>query len=210
MGGFMSEQFVSRKFQGRRASAETQDRLPPGQHAVTDFPVLSAGLTPQVTQNDWRLTIEGLVQEPITWRWEEFLQLPPQEFVVDIHCVTSWSKFDTRWRGVSIDTLLEQVTLDPRARYVTAYSYGGYTTNLPVAELINGQAFVACEYDGKPLPREHGGLARLVVPHLYFWKSAKWLRGLRFMESDQRGFWESLGYHNHGDPWKDERYSSDY
>src|SRR2546425_4405051 len=132
MGGFMSEQFVSRKFQGRRASAETQHRLPPGQHAVTDFPVLSAGLTPQVTENDWRLTIEGLVQEPITWRWEEFLQLPQQEFVVDIHCVTAWSKFDTRWRGVSIDTLLEQVTLDLRARYVAAYSYGGYTTNLPI------------------------------------------------------------------------------
>jgi len=206
----MSEQFVSRGFQGRRASTETQRRLPPDQHVVTDFPVLSAGPTPQITHDNWRLTIEGLVQEPITWRWEEFQQLPSQEFVVDIHCVTAWSKFDTSWRGVSMDTLLEQVTLDPRARYVTAYSYGDYTTNLPIDELVNGQAFVAYEYDGQPLPREHGGLARLVVPHLYFWKSAKWLRGLRFMESDRRGFWESLGYHNHGDPWKEERYSGDY
>ena len=163
----------------------------------------------EVTFDNWQLTVEGLVREPITWRWQEFLQLPPQEFVADIHCVTSWSKFDTRWRGVSMDTLLEQVTLDPRARYVTAYSYGGYTTNLPIDNVINGQAFVAYEYDGKPLPPEHGGLARL-VPHLYFWKSAKWLRGFRFMESDQRGFWESLGYQNHGDPWKEERDSDDY
>jgi DMSO/TMAO reductase YedYZ molybdopterin-dependent catalytic subunit len=206
----MSGQFVSRGFQGGRPSAETRDRLPPGQHAVSHFPVLSAGPTPQVTHENWRLTIDGLVQEPITWRWEDFLKLPSQEFTVDIHCVTSWSKFDTRWRGVSMDTLFEQVALDPRARYATAHCHGGYTTNLPIDELINGQAFVAYEYDGKPLPAEHGGLARLVVPHLYFWKSAKWLRGLRFMESNQRGFWESLGYHDHGDPWKEERYSSDY
>ncbi len=206
----MSEQFVSRGFQGRRTATQNQHRLPPGQHVVTDFPVLSAGPTPQITHDNWRLTIEGLVQEPITWRWEEFQQLPSQEFVVDIHCVTAWSKFDTHWRGVSMDTLLERVTLDPRARYVTAYSYGDYTTNLPLDEIVNGQAFVAYEYDGQPLPREHGGLARLVVPHLYFWKSAKWLRGLRFMESDRRGFWESLGYHNHGDPWKEERYSGNY
>ena len=206
----MSQNFVSRGFQGRRSAGAAQNRLPPGQHLVSDYPVLSAGPTPFVSHDNWRLSMEGLVQEPITWRWEEFMQLPSQEFVVDIHCVTAWSKLDTHWRGVSLDTLLEHVTLDPRARYVTAYSYGDYTTNIPIDELINGQSFVAYEYEGKPLAPEHGGLARLVVPHLYFWKSAKWIRGFRFMETDQRGFWESLGYNNHGDPWKEERYSSDY
>jgi DMSO/TMAO reductase YedYZ molybdopterin-dependent catalytic subunit len=206
----MLKQFVSRGFLGRRASAQTQNRLPPGQHVVTDFPVLSAGPTPQIPLDQWRLTLEGLVQEPITWRWEEFLHLPAQDFVVDIHCVTAWSKFDTRWRGVSFDTLLEHITLDPRARYITAHCYGDYFTNLPIDELVNGQSFVAYEYDGQPLPREHGGPARLVVPHLYFWKSAKWLRGLRFMEQNFPGFWETLGYHGHGDPWKEERYSGNY
>jgi DMSO/TMAO reductase YedYZ molybdopterin-dependent catalytic subunit len=171
---------------------------------------LSAGPTPQIIADNWRLTIEGLVRKPTSWRWEEFRQLPAQEFIVNIHCVTSWSKFGTRWRGVTIDSLLEAVELDPSARYVVAHSYGGYTTNLAIDELNNGQAFVAYEYDGKPLPLEHGGLARLVVPHLYFWKSAKWLRSLEFVERDQPGFWESLGYHNHGDPWKEERYSADY
>ena len=206
----MSEHFVSRGFQGRRAAAQTQHRLPPGQHVVTDFPVLSAGPTPQLPLDNWRLTLEGLVTEPITWRWEEFQQLPAQDFVVDIHCVTAWSKFDTAWRGVSLDTLLEYVTLDPRARYVMAHSYGDYFTNLPLDELVNGQAFIAYHYDGQPLPREHGGPARLVVPHLYFWKSAKWIRGFRFMENNLPGFWESLGYHGHGDPWKEERYSGSY
>lgn len=206
----MSEHFVSRGFQGRRTEAHTQNRLPPGQHLVSDYPVLSAGPTPFVVHANWKLSMEGLVQEPITWSWDEFMQLPSQEFVVDIHCVTSWTKLDTHWRGVSLDTLLEHVTLDPRARFITAYSYGDYTTNLPIDEVINGQAFVAYEYEGKPLAPEHGGLARLVVPHLYFWKSAKWIRGFRFMENDRRGFWESLGYNNHGDPWKEERYSSDY
>jgi DMSO/TMAO reductase YedYZ molybdopterin-dependent catalytic subunit len=206
----MSEQFVSRGFQGKRTSTETRHRLPPGQHIVNDFPVLSAGPTPRVPLDQWRLTLDGLVQEPITWSWQEFLELPSQEFVVDIHCVTSWSKLDTRWRGVSMDTLLKHVTLDPRARYLTADCYGDYTTNLPIDELLNGQAFVAYQYNGQPLPREHGGPARLVVPHLYFWKSAKWLRGLRFMERDVLGFWETLGYHEHGDPWKEERYSGSY
>jgi DMSO/TMAO reductase YedYZ molybdopterin-dependent catalytic subunit len=137
------------------------------------------------------------------------MRLPRQYFVVDIHCVTKWTKLDTRWEGVSLDTLFEHVELDQKAMYLTAYSDGGYTTNLPLADVLNGQAFVAYGYDGRPLPPEHGGPARLVVPHLYFWKSAKWVRGLRLMEQDRRGFWESFGYHNHGDPWKEERYSGD-
>jgi DMSO/TMAO reductase YedYZ molybdopterin-dependent catalytic subunit len=171
--------------------------------------VLSAGPTPRTPQEAWSFTLEGLVREPMEWSWEEFLQLPNRTFIVDIHCVTKWSKLDTRWEGVSVDTLLEAVDLDPKAAFVTAFCDGGYTTNIPLADLLNGQAFVAYGYDGKSLPPEHGGPARLVVPHLYFWKSAKWVRGLRFMENDQPGFWESLGYNNHGDPWKEERYWSD-
>jgi len=129
-----------------------------------------------------------------------------QAFVVDIHCVTKWSKLDTHWQGVSIDTLLEHVKLAPEAHYVMAHCDGGYTTNLPLRDLTGGRAFVATRYGGEPLAPEHGGPARLVVPHLYFWKSAKWIRSLEFMAHDRRGFWESLGYHNYGDPWKEQRY----
>ena len=149
------------------------------------------------------------MKEPVSWGWNEFQKLPAQDFVKDISCVTKWTKLDTRWRGVSVDILLEQVELDRRAAFVTAFSDGGYTTNIPLPELVNGQAFVAYGYDGRPLAPEHGGPARLVVPHLYFWKSAKWVRGLRVMEKDVSGFWESLGYNNHGDPWKEERYTGD-
>jgi DMSO/TMAO reductase YedYZ molybdopterin-dependent catalytic subunit len=149
------------------------------------------------------------VAEPVKWSWEEFLRLPVQSFQVDIHCVTKWSKLDTHWQGVSIDTLFKDLAIDPKAMYVTAFSDGGYTTNLPLVDMVGGKAFVAYTYEGKPLPPEHGGPARLVVPQLYFWKSAKWVRGLRLMEEDEPGFWESLGYNNHGDPWKEERYWSD-
>ena len=205
----MAERFVSRGFVGKRRGTGTANRVPPGQYVTTDYPVLSAGPTPRTPLDRWDFTIEGLVREPVTWSWDEFLRLPAQTFLVDIHCVTKWTKLDTRWEGVSLDTLFEHIELDPRAIYLTAYSDGGYTTNLPVTDVINGQAFVAYNYDGKPLAPEHGGPARLVVPHLYFWKSAKWVRGLRLMERDRSGFWESLGYNNHGDPWKEERYSGD-
>lgn len=207
----MSDAPISRGFLGkRRAPADAQaKRVPPGQYVTNDFPVLSAGPTPRIDLSTWTLTLEGLVRAPVTFTWQEFLQLPARDFVVDIHCVTKWTKLDTKWRGVTVDTLLEQVELDPRAMYLTAYSYGGYTTNLPLPEVVNGQAFVGYEYDGKPLAPEHGGPARLVVPGLYFWKSAKWLKGMRFMEKDQSGFWESLGYNNHGDPWLSERYTGD-
>ncbi len=205
----MANRFVSRGFVGRRRQPGAANRLPPGQYVTPDFPVLSAGPTPFIPLDQWTFTVEGLVSERATWTWEEFLRLPAQEFVADIHCVTKWSKFDTRWEGVSIDTLFEHVELDRSARFVTAFSEGGYTTNLPLTDVLNGQAFVAYRYDGQPLAPEHGGPARLVVPHLYFWKSAKWVRGLRLMAEDKSGFWESLGYNNHGDPWKEERYSGD-
>ena len=205
----MVNRFISRGFSGRRQEPETAGRVPPGQYLVRDFPVLSAGPTPRTPLDQWTFTIQGLVREPVKWTWEEFTQLPSQEFIRDIHCVTKWSKLDTRWQGVTVDTLLEHVELDPKAMYVSAFCDGGYTTNVPLADLVNGQAFVGYKYDGNPLAPEHGGPARLVVPHLYFWKSAKWVRGLHLMAEDRPGFWEGLGYHNRGDPWKEERYSGD-
>lgn len=205
----MPERFVSRGFVGRRRATTAGDRIPPGQHAVDDFPVLSAGPTPRTKLEHWSFTIEGEVQSSMRWTWDEFRRLPSQDFVVDIHCVTKWTKLDTRWKGVRVDTLLEHVGIDPKAQFLTAFCDGGYTTNMPLPDVLHGRAFVAYEYGGKPLAAEHGGPARLVVPHLYFWKSAKWVRGLRLMEKDKRGFWESAGYHNHGDPWKEERYAGD-
>jgi DMSO/TMAO reductase YedYZ molybdopterin-dependent catalytic subunit len=207
----MVSRFISRGFGGRRQQSDTEapHRVPPGQHLVRDFPVLTAGPTPRTPLEQWSFTVEGLVRHPVTWTWDDFLALPAQPFVVDIHCVTSWSKLDTHWVGVSVDTLLAQVERDPAARYVSAFCDGGYMTNLPLDELTGGRAFVAYRYEDAPLAPEHGGPARLVVPHLYFWKSAKWIRGLRLTEADVAGFWESLGYHNHGDPWKEERYSGD-
>ena len=203
----MSQPFISRGFTGKRRQADKANRVPPGQHVTNDFPVLSAGPTPRVALEQWTFSIEGLVRAPVKWTWQQFLQLPSQMFTVDISCVTKWTKLDTNWKGVSLDTLLAHVELDRKAMFLTAFSFDGYTTNLPITDVVNGQAFVAYEYDGKPLAPEHGGLARLVVPHLYFWKSAKWVRGLRLMEKDKAGFWESAGYHIHGDPWKEERYS---
>ena len=203
----MSQPFISRGFSGKRRQADKANRVPPGQHVTNDFPVLSAGPTPRVALEQWTFSIEGLVRAPVKWTWQQFLQLPSQMFTVDISCVTKWTKLDTSWKGVSLDTLLAHVELDRKAMFLTAFSFDGYTTNLPITDVVNGQAFVAYEYDGKPLAPEHGGPARLVVPHLYFWKSAKWVRGLRLMEKDKAGFWESAGYHIHGDPWKEERYS---
>jgi DMSO/TMAO reductase YedYZ molybdopterin-dependent catalytic subunit len=205
----MSERFVSRGFLGRQRATADGDRVPPGQHAVEDFPVLSPGPTPRTKLDQWSFTLEGEIASSVRWTWDEFRALPSQEFIVDIHCVTKWTKVDTRWKGVGVDTLLEHVQVNPKAHFLTAFCDGGYTTNMPLPDVPNGQAFVAYEYDGKPLAPEHGGPARLVVPHLYFWKSAKWVRGLRLMEKDKRGFWESAGYNNHGDPWKEERYAGD-
>ena len=204
----MAEPFVSRGFVGkRREGIDKAGRIPPGQYLTDDFPVLSAGPTPHLALDRWTFRIEGLVKESASWNWEEFLKLPAQTFVVDISCVTKWTHLDMRWLGVSVDTLLEHVEIERKAAFVTAFSHEGYTTNLPLADILNGRAFVAYQYEDKPLVPEHGGPARLVVPHLYFWKSAKWVAGLRLMEKDKSGFWESAGYNNHGDPWKEERYS---
>jgi len=203
----MSIPFVSRGFHGRRQRAEGARRLPPGQYLVDGFPVLSAGPTPRTPLDQWDFSIIGAMNQPQQWTWTEFQQLPRETITKDIHCVTKWSKLDTVWAGVSLDTLLEGI--EPRGQYVLAFCDGGYTTNLPLADVTGGQAWIAFEYAGMPLAPEHGGPARLLVPHLYFWKSAKWVRGLRLLTEDERGFWESLGYHNYGDPWKEQRYRGD-
>jgi DMSO/TMAO reductase YedYZ molybdopterin-dependent catalytic subunit len=198
---------ISRGFGLRRRRDVDPSRLPPGQYLVNDFPVLSAGPTPHHPLDEWSFTIHGAVDEPVSWPWADFLSLPSESITVDIHCVTKWSKLDTSWRGVSLDTLFEGVTT--KADYVTAWSDGGYTTNLPLKDLLGGRAWVAYEYGGEPLEAEHGGPARLLVPHLYFWKSAKWLRGLTLTVEDEPGFWEAAGYHSYGDPWREQRYWND-
>jgi DMSO/TMAO reductase YedYZ molybdopterin-dependent catalytic subunit len=196
----------SRGFHGNRPTVDPS-RIPPGQHVVHDFPVLSAGPTPHTPLSEWSFTIRGAVAAPMSWSWEQFAALPKEDITVDIHCVTKWSKLDTAWTGVSIDTLLAHV--DTTAAFVTAFSDGGYTTNLPLADLNGGKAWVAFNYDHEALMPEHGGPARLLVPHLYFWKSAKWVRGLELHDRDVPGFWETYGYHNRGDPWKEQRYRGD-
>jgi DMSO/TMAO reductase YedYZ molybdopterin-dependent catalytic subunit len=198
---------ISRGFRGRRPEDVDPARIPPGQYVVHDFPVLSAGPTPHTPLDEWSFTILGEVDRPISWTWEELLALPADTITVDIHCVTKWSKLGTGWTGVSVDTLLDAVHTE--ADYLTIWCDGGYTTNLALEDVTGGQAWVAYRYDGEPLEAEHGGPARLLVPHLYFWKSAKWVRGLKFTAQDEPGFWESAGYHNHGDPWREQRYWSD-
>jgi DMSO/TMAO reductase YedYZ molybdopterin-dependent catalytic subunit len=198
---------ISRGFLGRRRPAAEASRIPPGQYLVHDFPVLSAGPTPHTPLDEWSFTIQGDVDEPVSWPWQEFTELPTETIAVDIHCVTKWSKLDTHWRGVSVDTLLEHVQTE--AEYLTAFSDGGYTTNLALEDVTDGKAWVAYDYDDAPLESEHGGPARLLVPHLYFWKSAKWVRGLKLTVDDEPGFWEGYGYHNHGDPWLEQRYQGD-
>jgi DMSO/TMAO reductase YedYZ molybdopterin-dependent catalytic subunit len=198
---------ISRGFLGRRHPVDDPARVPPGQYVTRDFPVLSAGPTPHTALDEWSFTIHGAVEEPVSWPWDEFLDLPAEMVTVDIHCVTKWSKLDTAWKGVSVDTLLSHVNTE--AKYVTAWSDGGYTTNLGLGDVTQGRAWVAYEYDGQALESEHGGPARLLVPHLYFWKSAKWVRGLTLTPQDEPGFWENYGYHNHGDPWLEQRYQGD-
>jgi len=196
---------ISRGFHRRRQEADP-GRVPPGQYVTGDFPVLSAGPTPHTPLTGWSFSIAGGA-EPANWTWEQFRSLPAETVTADIHCVTRWSKLDTAWTGVSLDVLLDAVPHD--ASYVMAFSDGGYTTNLPLEDLTGGRAWVAFSYDGGPLPAEHGGPARLLVPHLYFWKSAKWVRGLRLMQADEPGFWETYGYHMYGDPWREQRYAGD-
>lgn len=203
----MMRAFFSRGFLGRRRSPEDAARLPPGQYRTDGFPVLSAGPAPSTPRERWDFSVTGAVVVPKRWTWDELQALPREPVSADIHCVTKWSKFDTTWSGFSLDVLLEGA--GPTGSYVIAFCDGGYTTNLPLADVTAGKAWVVDTYDGAPLPLAHGGPLRLLVPHLYFWKSAKWVRGLRVVTEDQSGFWESLGYHNHGDPWKEQRYQGD-
>jgi DMSO/TMAO reductase YedYZ molybdopterin-dependent catalytic subunit len=196
---------ISRGFSGRRRPDD--HRLPPGQYLEAGFPFLQTGPTEIVDTATWRFTITTEAGELHGWTWEQFRALPAEEITTDIHCVTQWTKLDTTWRGVPCDVLLDGV--ETSASFVMARSYGGYTTNMPLADLLDGRAWVAFEYDGRPLQPDHGGPARLLVPHLYLWKSAKWVSGLELMTSDRRGFWEEGGYHDYGDPWREQRYQGD-
>jgi DMSO/TMAO reductase YedYZ molybdopterin-dependent catalytic subunit len=196
---------VTRGFRGRRSGQS--DRLPPGQYLAEDFPVLSAGPTPRIPLEQWRFTITTETGQQHAWSWSEFQNLPRAAPTVDIHCVTKWTKLDTSWGGVSLDTLFADV--ETVADYALVHSYGGYTTNLPLEDLLDGQAWIADQYDGDELAPEHGGPARLLVPHLYFWKSAKWVSGIQLLAQDEPGFWETLGYHDYGDPWREQRYAGD-
>jgi DMSO/TMAO reductase YedYZ molybdopterin-dependent catalytic subunit len=193
---------ISRGFTGRRR--EQNDALPPGQYLTEDFPVLSAGPTPKIPTDTWQFSVRNENDDVTTWNWDEFQALGPEDIHTDIHCVTRWSKLGTSWRGVSLDRVFEKV--DTSFEFVMASSYGGYTTNVPLADLLDGKAWIATEFEGGPLDPEHGGPARLLVPHLYFWKSAKWVRGLQMLPIDEPGFWEQNGYNIYGDPWKEQRY----
>ncbi len=199
--------FTTRGFRGRRSADAASGRVPPGQYVTGDFPVLSAGPTPNVRLDEWRFEINGQVDERRDWTWQEFMALPSEDVTADIHCVTKWSKLDTTWKGVSVDMLLKDAPTT--AEFVMAHSYGGYATNLPLEDLTGGKAWIAYSFGGEPLEPEHGGPARLLVPHLYFWKSAKWVRGLELRDEDEPGFWEGYGYHNYGDPWLEQRYAGD-
>ncbi|MEK1855741.1 MAG: sulfite oxidase-like oxidoreductase [Phyllobacterium sp.] len=200
---------TTRGFTGRRQPPEITDRIPPGQSLTEDFPVLSAGPTPRIRTEDWSFTIKVGPKPVIKWSWSEFNALPQTKFTRDIHCVTAWSKLDTPWQGVLIDDILAQAGLEPPTDFTLAHSYDGYTTNVPAKDLLGGKAMIATHYDGKPLTPDHGGPARLLVPHLYFWKSAKWINGLQFTTRDEPGFWELRGYHIYGDPWREQRYTGD-
>lgn len=202
--------FIARGFKGKRPDVPP-GRLPPGQYEERSFPVLSAGPTPRTPVSEWSFMIRDRQGHAVRWTWDEFQALPRETPTVDIHCVTKWSKFDTTWEGVSVDVLLalaQEQGVVP-GRFVVAFADGGYTTNLPHEDIAGGKAWVVFGYDGKPLDPEHGGPARLLVPHLYFWKSAKWVRGLRLLERDEPGFWEQAGYHDRGDPWREQRYQGD-
>jgi len=200
---------VTRGFIGRRQPRETVERLPPGQHLVENFPVLSAGPTPHIEPEKWLFTLKDGPRPIRSWTWAQINALPQTEFLRDIHCVTTWSKFDTKWSGVLIDDLFDDAGIDAPTPYLLAHSYDGYSTNVPLGDLAQGKAMVALRYDNKPLPIDHGGPARLLVPHLYFWKSAKWVNGLQFTQRDELGFWELRGYHRYGDPWREQRYTDD-
>ena len=205
----MSDEPVTRGFGGRRR-APRPDRLPPGQYDAGErWPVLSAEPTPAVRTEDWSLRVDGVVDTPTTWNWTALRRLPRETFTVDIHCVTTWSRLGTTFTGVSVDALLDVTGVGATASHVLARTETGYTTNLPLDDVRGGRAWVVWAADGAPLTADHGGPVRLLVPHLYFWKSAKWLTGLELLDHDEPGFWERGGYHDRGDPWLEQRYQGD-
>lgn len=191
----------------QKPSADLADRVPPGQHLASGFPVLTYGSVPEVSQETWQVRIWGLVPEQVL-TWNDLMAMPQSEFTADFHCVTTWSKLDVQWTGIKVTDFMRSVPLDPDARYITIHCYGGYTTNLAMADFLREENFLAHTLFGDPLPPEHGGPMRLVVPHLYAWKSAKWINGLEFLHQEELGFWERNGYHRRGEPWAEERYSS--
>jgi Sulfite oxidase and related enzymes len=213
--GHIREKLVATKEkwarEGRALTGETadpqRDRLPPGQRLVEDWPVLDLGIVPRVTTENWTLAVDGLVENPITWSWADFQAQPQERFLSDIHCVTTWSRYDNHWEGIGTRRLLEIVRPKPEARVVVCHSSDGYTTNLPLEAFAAEDALLATTWEGQPISRDHGGPVRVVVPKLYLWKSAKWVKRLEFLASDRRGYWEVRGYHNEADPWKEERYS---
>jgi DMSO/TMAO reductase YedYZ molybdopterin-dependent catalytic subunit len=195
------------KFITGTAARADADRLPPGQHLVRDWPVLDLGSHPDITTDRWRLTIGGRVERPATLDWAAFMALPQTDLRSDIHCVTTWSRYDNDWSGVATRDLLDLVEPRDEAGFLMLHGYDGYTTNLPLADFAAPGAMLVHSWQSRPLAREHGGPVRLVIPHLYFWKSAKWLGGLDFLGADKPGFWEANGYHMRGDPWAEQRYS---
>jgi len=202
---------VTRGFKRRQGGAEVpRERIPPGQFVTTEFPVLTAGPTQHTPVEQWSLSLQHDGRIIASWNWAQFMALPQTERTTDIHCVTKWSKFDTLWQGVMFDDLMKAAGLETAsAPYVMAYCDGGYTANVPVADLRDGKGMIVTHFDGAPIAPTHGGPARLLVPHLYFWKSAKWVRSLEFMATNTPGFWESMGYHLYGDPWREQRYTGD-
>jgi DMSO/TMAO reductase YedYZ molybdopterin-dependent catalytic subunit len=211
--GALKQKLIARKQQwakeGRLLTGDTHqahERLPPGQRVTRDWPVLDLGPQPAIKPADWGLTVDGLVENPIRWGWDDFMAQPSFEDVSDIHCVTAWSRYDNLWQGVAATHLAALVKPKPEAHFVVFHSYDGYTTNVPRAAFEDADVLLAHAWEGKPIPREHGGPVRVILPKLYFWKSAKWVKRIEYVERDRSGFWEVRGYHNHGDPWEEERY----
>jgi DMSO/TMAO reductase YedYZ molybdopterin-dependent catalytic subunit len=198
----------ARKMAGKaKATVRSHDRLPPGQHLTSGFPVLDLGIQPEIPPREWRLDVGGLVENPKRFTWEEFNRLPQFEDVSDFHCVTTWSKYDVRWSGVAFFTLTDIVRPKPDVKYVLFGGYDNYTTNVRIEDVMDDDVLIASKYDGKPLPREHGGPVRVVIPKLYAWKSAKFVRSIEFSAEDKPGFWETRGYSNTADPWTEDRFS---
>ena len=187
--------------------ASHAQRLPPGQHLVRDWPVLDLGIVPKIDMERWRFTVGGLVGTRLDWRWDEFMAQPQTRDVSDIHCVTAWSRYDNQWEGVAAKHIMRLAQPKPEARFVVFHGYDDYATNLPLSYFDDDDVLIAHSWDGKPLTREHGGPVRAIVPKLYFWKSAKWIKRMEFIAEDRPGFWEERGYHDRGDPWNEERYS---